>query len=82
MFHVESISVSELRQHFPRVEARLRRGETLEIRKHNKPLARLVPLSAKPPVRPDFEANAKRIFGERITKLTGTEIVAEERDRY
>ena len=82
MFHVKSISVRELRQHFPRVEAQLQRGEILEIRKRNKPVARLVPLSAKPLARPDFEANARRIFGERIAKLTGTEIVAEERDRH
>jgi len=82
MFHMRSVTVRELRQHFPRVEARLRRGETLEIRKRNKPVARLVPMSAKPLVRPDFEASAKRIFGDRITKLTGTEIVAEERKPY
>lgn len=82
MFHMKSVTVRELRQHFPRVEARLRRGETLEIRKRNKPVARLVPLSGRALARPDFEANAKRIFGERVTKLTGTEIVAEERDRY
>ena len=82
MFHMKTFTVRELRQRFPDVEARLKRGETVLVRKRQKVIARIVPEPPKLLDYPDFEAVQKGIFGNKTTKRTFTELVREERDRY
>ena len=79
---MKTATVRDLRYHFSEIEARLERGEEIEIRKRKRVIARLVPVRPKPGAYPDFEARAREIFGDRITELTGTQIVAEDRDRF
>ena len=79
---MKSATVRDLRYHFPEIEARLQKGEEIEIRKRKRVIARLVPVRPKLKGYPDFEARAHTLFGDRIMTVTGTEIVSEGRERY
>lgn len=80
MNHVMTIAtVRDLRYRFPDIEARLRRGEVIEIRKRRKAIARLHPIRPKPGAYPDFAALRKEIFGNKTVRETGTELVSEFR---
>ena len=82
MFHMKTVNIRELRQHFPLVEARLKRGETILLRKRRRVIGRIIPEPPKPVQYPDFLEIQKEIFGNKIMKRTFTELVREERDRY
>jgi len=75
-------TVRDLRYHFPEIEARLKKGEVIEIRKRRKAIARLHPVRPKSGSYPDFAAIRKQIFGNKVVSQTGTELVAEERGDY
>ena len=80
MHHImRSATVRDLRYHFPEIEARLARGEVIEIRKRRKVIARLHPVRPKPQAYPDFAALRKQIFGDKKARQTGTDLVAEFR---
>jgi antitoxin (DNA-binding transcriptional repressor) of toxin-antitoxin stability system len=79
---MRAFTVRDLRQHFPEVEARLKRGETVVVHKRRKVIGRIVPEPPKLLEYPDFEEVQKRIFGNKIIERTFTELVREERDRY
>ena len=79
---MKTATVRDLRYHFSEIEARLERGEEIEIHKRKRVIARLVPVRPKLDAYPDFAAQSREIFGDRITELTGTQIVAEDRDRF
>lgn len=51
---MKTATVRELRTEFPRLEALLGEGETIEITKHKRVVAKLVP--ADRPLTPDFKA--------------------------
>jgi antitoxin (DNA-binding transcriptional repressor) of toxin-antitoxin stability system len=59
----------------------LEAGEVVELRKRDRIVARIVPETpkTKPVEWPDFEARAKKIFGDRI--LPGADLLIEERER-
>jgi len=82
MFHMNSFAVRDLRQRFPEVEARLKRGETVLLRKRRKVIGRIVPEQPKLVEYPDFEGIQKQIFGDKVMERTFTDLVREERDRY
>jgi antitoxin (DNA-binding transcriptional repressor) of toxin-antitoxin stability system len=79
MFHMKTFTVRELRQRFPDVEARLKRGESVFVRKRRKVIGRIVPEPAKLLQYPDFARVQKEIFGNKIMKRTFTEMLREER---
>jgi antitoxin (DNA-binding transcriptional repressor) of toxin-antitoxin stability system len=82
MYHMMTATVRDLRYRFTDIEARLRSGEEIEIRKRKQVIARLVPVQPKPGAYPDFAARQKKIFGEKIVSTTGAELVASDRDRF
>jgi antitoxin (DNA-binding transcriptional repressor) of toxin-antitoxin stability system len=82
MFHMKAFTVRDLRQRFPEVEARLKRGETVVVRKRRKVIGRIVPEPPKLLEHPDFEKVQKEIFGNKIMRRTFTDLLREERDRY
>jgi antitoxin (DNA-binding transcriptional repressor) of toxin-antitoxin stability system len=83
MSHImKSATVRDLRYHFSEIEARLQKGEEIEIRKRKRVIARLVPIRPKLERYPDFEARSREIFGDKIVDQTGAELLAWERDRY
>jgi antitoxin (DNA-binding transcriptional repressor) of toxin-antitoxin stability system len=73
-------TVRDLRYRFREIEARLRKGEEIELYKRNKPIGRLVPIHPQSSTYPDFEALALRTFGRKKSRKTGTEVVSEQRE--
>jgi antitoxin (DNA-binding transcriptional repressor) of toxin-antitoxin stability system len=83
MYHMTKASVRDLRYNFPRIEAQLRSGEEIEITKHKRVIARLSPV--RPHARkavPDFAKMLKEIYGDKVMKTTGAELVSEQRGRF
>ncbi|HLY63739.1 MAG TPA: hypothetical protein VKV95_23610 [Terriglobia bacterium] len=81
---MKTASVRDLRYRFPEVEARLRHGEEIQITKRRRVIARLVPVKhpRKRKSPPDFMAILKRIYGTKMSKTTGADLVSEMRGRY
>lgn len=80
---MNTATVRDLRYRFPEIEARLRDGEEIQISKRRRVIARLVP--ERPASRvpwPDFFARLQKIYGRKRMKLSGAELLAQERDRY
>jgi len=78
-----SINLRQLRD-TRQLKAWLEAGETVELRERNKVLGKIVPEEpAKPPVEwPDFEARARKIFGDRIIPAVDSLIEDRENSRY
>jgi antitoxin (DNA-binding transcriptional repressor) of toxin-antitoxin stability system len=77
---MKSVSVRDLRYDFPKVEEMLRSGEEIRITKRRKVIARLTPEPIERPPLPDFLGQMKEIFGDKILKITGAQIISEDRD--
>ena len=84
MDHMKTATVRDLRYRFPEVETLLREGEEIEITKRRRVVARLVPVAkhSAPRRRPDFLARLKKIYGDKVLKVTGAELIAQERGPY
>ena len=78
---MKTATVRDLRYHFSEIEARLRHGEEIVIRKRKQVIAKLIPIRPKPESAdyPDFAARQKKIFGDRVLPVSGAEIVAWDR---
>jgi antitoxin (DNA-binding transcriptional repressor) of toxin-antitoxin stability system len=74
-----SVNLRQLRD-TRRLKAWLRAGNTVELRERDRVIARIVPekVEEKPAHWPDFEARAKKIFGDRVLP----NVVLEDRGRY
>jgi antitoxin (DNA-binding transcriptional repressor) of toxin-antitoxin stability system len=79
MYHMKTVSVRDLRYRFPQVEARLREGEAIAITKRRRIIARLVPERSAVRQMPDFGARLKAIYGSRVAKVSGAELVSLQR---
>jgi antitoxin (DNA-binding transcriptional repressor) of toxin-antitoxin stability system len=81
---MRTVTVREVRQQFSRkVEAPLRRGETLIIRKRNKEvLGRIVPEVSREKAYPDFALRQEKIFGNQPPRLNVTEFLKKQRGRF
>ncbi len=77
------ISVSDLRYHFPEVERLLKQGTRIDITKHGRVIARMLPVAPGSSVRrPDFLKRLRAVFGDKMLKVSGAELLARERNRY
>ena len=82
MYHMKRASVRDLRYDFPKVERMLAEGEPIEITKRNQVIGTLSPVNSPKKVEfPDFMARLKKIYGNKILKVTGAELVRWDRDR-
>ena len=81
---MKTATVRDLRYRFPEIEARLRQGREIQITKRKRVIAHLVPVKPARPRRrpPDFMAMLKEIYGNKVVKAAGAELVAEQRGRY
>ena len=77
---MKSVSVRDLRYDFPKVEEMLRSGEEIRITKRRKVIARLTPEPTERQPLPDFLGQMKEIFGDKVLKVTGAQIISEDRD--
>ena len=83
MYHIMAkATVRQLRYHFREIEDRLNKGEEIELYKRKKMIGRLVPVRLKNDEYPDFAALRRRIFGKKKSKITGTQLVSEQRGEY
>jgi antitoxin (DNA-binding transcriptional repressor) of toxin-antitoxin stability system len=73
---MKTATVRDLRYRFSAIEAALRQGEEIEIRKRKRVVARLVPERPKVSAYPDFSARARRNFGKKTLSVTGAELVS------
>jgi antitoxin (DNA-binding transcriptional repressor) of toxin-antitoxin stability system len=76
-----SVNLRQLRD-TRRLKAWLRAGNTVELRERDRVIARIVPerTEERPAKWPDFEARAKKIFGDRI--LTVVDDLIKDRGRF
>jgi antitoxin (DNA-binding transcriptional repressor) of toxin-antitoxin stability system len=83
MHHMRKATVRDLRYRFSEVESLLREGEEIQITKRKRIIARLLPLEpAVPSRRPDFLARLKKLYRGRPLRVSGAELLANERGRY
>jgi prevent-host-death family protein len=78
----KSVSVRELQQNLKRVMARVERGETVEVTRRRKPVARLAPMKASGPMAPwpDLKARRRAVFGDRIVTPGASDMVIQGRE--
>jgi antitoxin (DNA-binding transcriptional repressor) of toxin-antitoxin stability system len=77
---MKTVSVRDLRYDFPKVEEMLRSGEEICITKRRRVIARLTPEPTDRPPLPDFLGRMKEIFGDKVLKVSGAELISEDRD--
>ena len=79
--HMKEASVRDLRYDFKKIERLLRQGEEIRITKRRKVIARLSPEKPEAPRKmPDFLAQIREIYGDKVLDVTGAEIIAESRN--
>lgn len=83
MYHMKRATVRDLRYDFPKVEKMLADGESIEITKRNRVVATLAPPAPPAKVKmPDFMGRLKKIYGDRVMKVTWAEFLADRKGRY
>ncbi len=83
MSHMKKASVRDLRYNFKKIERLLHLGEEIQITKHRRIIARLMPEGKQFPIKmPDFMARMRAIYGNKPLKVNGAKLVAEDRNRY
>lgn len=82
MYHMKKASVRDLRYDFPKIERLLRQGEEVEVTKRRRVIARLVPERGERPKLPNFLARLRTIYGDKVLKVSGAELIEKDRDRY
>ncbi len=79
-----SVSVRELQHRIKRVIERVERGESIEVTRRRKTVARLIPAddATEPEPWPDLDARARSVMGDRMVTPSGSEmIIADRGDR-
>jgi antitoxin (DNA-binding transcriptional repressor) of toxin-antitoxin stability system len=78
---MHSMNIRQLRD-TRKLKTWLRAGKTVELRERDRVIARIVPekIEEKPVKWPDFEARARKVFGDKM--VPGSSIVIQERGRY
>lgn len=77
---MKTASVRDLRYRFPEVEDLLREGKEIQITKRRRVIATLVPEPmGEAGVRPDFAARLRKLYGDKVLRVSGAELLAEER---
>jgi antitoxin (DNA-binding transcriptional repressor) of toxin-antitoxin stability system len=78
--HMKKTTVRELKHATKTVLSWVEEGETVEVRRRNRPIAILSPPNRRNRIeRPDFEARLRAIYGTKVLKKTGTDVIAESR---
>ena len=79
---MKTTTIRELKHETSKVLSWVANGETVEIRRRRKPVARLSPPD-RPSLsgRPDFRGRLQSIYGAKVLPSTGTEVVSESRGR-
>jgi len=78
---MSNVTVRELQQHTKSVIERVERGETIEVLRRRRPVARLspVPQQQKPSAWPDLAKRIRGVFGKRTIKPGASRAVLDAR---
>ncbi|MFZ4396354.1 MAG: type II toxin-antitoxin system Phd/YefM family antitoxin [Kiritimatiellia bacterium] len=77
---MKTATIRDLRHDTTTVLSWVAHGESVEVRRHGKPVAVLSPRPRKPSVvRPDFLARIRGVYGDRVLATSATELVSEVR---
>ena len=80
---MKTATVRDLRYKFSKVEELLRDGEPVQITKRRRVIARLLPPEPEKRVRrPDFLARLKKMYSAKTLKVSGADLLAQERSRH
>lgn len=76
-----TVSVRELQQNLKAVMGRVERGETIEVTRHRRLIARLAPVKAavEPAPWPNLDARSRAVFGDRVVPTGGATILLDGR---
>jgi antitoxin (DNA-binding transcriptional repressor) of toxin-antitoxin stability system len=82
MSRMRRASVCDLRYRFSEVERLLEGGEEIEITNGKRAIARWLPVASRTSrQRPDFLVRLRAIYGTRMLKVSGAEVLTRERSR-
>jgi antitoxin (DNA-binding transcriptional repressor) of toxin-antitoxin stability system len=84
MYHMKTATVRDLRYNFKRVEQMLAEGEPIELTKRKRVIATITPAAA-PEGRakmPDFLGRMRKIYGDKVFKVSWAEMLRQDRDRF
>jgi prevent-host-death family protein len=78
---MKTVNIRSLKNETSSVLKRVAMGETLEIRRHNKPVAILKPLETgkRSRPRPNFRQRLRDVYGDTILSSTATDVLSDER---
>ncbi|MBC2604241.1 type II toxin-antitoxin system Phd/YefM family antitoxin [Puniceicoccus vermicola] len=78
---MKSINIRILKHETRALMDRIATGESVEITRHNQPVAIIKPVEARRNrrPRPDFKGRLQAIYGEKLLPETATELISEER---
>jgi len=83
MYHMKKASVRDLRYAFKEIERLLHQGEEIQITKRRRVIARLVPENDRAPAEmPDFLGRMRAIYGDKVFRVSGADLIAKDRSRY
>lgn len=83
MYHMKKATVRDLRYAFTKIERLLRQGEEVQITKRRKVIARLVPEQEQTQIPvPDFLERLRSVYGKKVLKVSGAELIEKDRGRY
>ena len=83
MYHMKTATVRDLRYDFKKVEHLLRQGEEIQITRRRQVIARLVPEQVGAPSElPDFMERLRSIYGSKKLRVSGAELIRQDRTRY
>ena len=82
---MKTVTVSDLRNDFPKIERMLREGQVLRVTKHGKVIAKLEldgpdVAAARQARLLDSLARLKELYGDEILEPSGAELISAERD--
>ena len=78
--HMRSTSIRELKHDTSTVLGWVEAGETVEVRRRNRPVAVLSPPAPRKAIaRPQFAARLRAVYGSKVLPTTGTAVVGEAR---
>ena len=83
MYHMRKASVRDLRYGFKKIERLLHQGEEVQITKRRRVIARLVPENVGANAQmPDFHERLRSIYGDKMLRISGAELIAQDRNRF
>ena len=80
---MKKASIRDLRYKFTKIERLLHQGEEIQITKRRQVIARMIP-EGKQATRtmPDFLERLRLIYGDKTLKISGAELISQDRSRY